>query len=154
MMSSYMTKLEFPPELYMIFRLGKHSHICCLFCIKFSQALLMPYERFVMLLKSRSRTHHPHMHYSYTSGRRRNMPSIQIHPKIFYSYSRSEHKNMLDRFSIHQINAPSSCYYLSKVLLQKRSLGYAKVIHKKKKKKRKNGQVSEIYKTMGTQMPA
>jgi hypothetical protein len=29
----------------------------------------MPYERFVMLLKSRSRRHHPHMHYSYTRGR-------------------------------------------------------------------------------------
>ena len=27
-----------------------------------------------MLLKSRSRTHHPHMHYSYTGGRRNNMP--------------------------------------------------------------------------------
>ena len=27
-----------------------------------------------MLLKSRSRTHHPNMHYSYTGGRRNNMP--------------------------------------------------------------------------------
>ena len=36
-------------------------------------------------------------------------------------------------------------------------MGYAKVIHKKEKKKkemRKNGPVSEILKTMGTQMPA
>ena len=31
MMSSYMTKLEFPPEPYMLFRLEKLSHICCLF---------------------------------------------------------------------------------------------------------------------------
>jgi len=43
---------------------------------------------------------------------------------------------MLDRFSIHQINAPSSCYYLSKVLLRKRDIGYAKVIQKKERKKR------------------
>jgi hypothetical protein len=34
----------------------------------------MLYERFVMLLKSRSRAHHPHMHYSYTRGRHKNMP--------------------------------------------------------------------------------
>ena len=36
--------------------------------------------------------------------------------------------------------------------------GYAKVIHKKREKKkkemRKNGQVSKTLKTMGTQMPA
>jgi hypothetical protein len=51
-------KLEFLSEPYMILRLGKpFTHICYLVCIEFSQALLMPYERFVMLLKSRSRTH-------------------------------------------------------------------------------------------------
>ena len=54
---------------------------------------------------------------------------------------------MLIRFSIHQINAPSSHCYLPKVLLQKRGMGYAKVIHKKiikKEKKRveKNGHKS------------
>jgi hypothetical protein len=75
MMSSCMTKLEFLPEPYMIFRLGKpFTHICCFLCIEFSQALLMPYERFVMLLKSRLGTHHPHMHYSYTGSRHNNMP--------------------------------------------------------------------------------
>ena len=40
----------------------------------------------------------------------------------------------------------------------KEAWGYAKDIHnkreKKKKEMRKNGQVSEILKTMGTQMPA
>jgi hypothetical protein len=71
---------------------------------------------------------------------------------MFYSYTRGEQKNRLDRISTK--NAPSSCCYLSKVLLQKRSKGYAKVIHNKKKKRkkelRKNGQVSEISKIMGT----
>jgi hypothetical protein len=64
-----MTKLEFLPESYMMFRLAKLSliHAAC-FCIEFSQALLMPYERFVMLLKSRS-----HINYSYTRSRRNNM---------------------------------------------------------------------------------
>ena len=79
---------------------------------------------------------------------------------MFYSYTRSEHKNMLDRFFIHQINAPSSCCYLSKVLLQKRHGAMQKLFIKKRKKRKKkmswekNGQVSEISKTMGTQMPA
>jgi hypothetical protein len=44
-------------------------------------------------------------------------------------------KKMLDRF-IHQINAPSSCCYLSKVLLQKRSMSSAKVNHKKEVEKK------------------
>jgi hypothetical protein len=35
-----------------------------------------PYEKFVMLLKSRSCTHHLNMHYFYTRGRRENMLSI------------------------------------------------------------------------------
>jgi hypothetical protein len=42
-----------------------------------------------------------------------------------------------------------------KLCCRKETWGYAKVIHKKRKKKlRKNSQVSEIFKTMGTQMPA
>ena len=46
---------------------------------------------------------------------------------------------------------------LEKFQLQKRGMGYARVIHKKQEKNRvlkKNGQVSEISKIMGTQMPA
>jgi hypothetical protein len=45
-------------------------------------------------------------------------------------------KNKLDRISTK--NAPSSCFYLSKVLLQKKKQGYAKVIHNKKKKRKKS----------------
>ena len=44
-----------------------------------------------------------------------------------------------------------------KFCCRKEALGYAKAIHEKKKRKKrweKNGQVSEILKTMGTQMPA
>jgi hypothetical protein len=56
-----------------------------------------PYERFVMLLKLRSCTHHPHMHYSYTRGWRKNMISIYIHPKMYItilecSWARSARK--------------------------------------------------------------
>ena len=42
-----------------------------------------------------------------------------------------------------------------KICCRKEALGYAKVIHKKTRKKErdKKGQVSEISKTMGTHMP-
>jgi hypothetical protein len=51
---------------------------------------------------------------------------------------------MLDRFSNHQINAPSSCKLSLKVLLQKETWGYAKVIHKKEKKLDKWKSVRDI----------
>jgi hypothetical protein len=59
------------------------------------------------------------MHYSYTGGRRRNMPSIKIHLKMLYSYTEGEHKNILVRFSIHQINVPSFYGYLSQGFVAK-----------------------------------
>ena len=43
---------------------------------------------------------------------------------------------------------------LKKFQLQKRGMDYARVIHKKEESIEKNRQVSEIFKTMGTQMPA
>ena len=90
-----------------------------------------------MLLKSRPRTHHPNMHYSYTGvGAKTCFPSRSTQkcstPRLGVNT-----KNMLDRFSIHQINAPSSCYYLSKLCCRKEAWGYAKVIHKKEKKGKK-----------------
>ena len=74
---------------------------------------------------------------------------------MLYSYTGSEHKNMLDRFSIHQINGLSSCCYVSKVsVVEKRHGAMQKLFMKKKKKRKKrvekNGQVFEISKTMGT----
>jgi hypothetical protein len=78
----FMTKPEFLPEPYMIFRLGKLPLIyAACSCFEFSQALLMSYERFLKLLKSRSHTHHPHMHYSYTGGRCKNIPFHLDPPK-------------------------------------------------------------------------
>jgi hypothetical protein len=74
-----MTKLEFLPKPNMIFKIGNLPLICCLLSIEFSQALLMSYERFVMLLKSRSHTHHPHMHYSCTESRRTHL-SFHLDP--------------------------------------------------------------------------
>ena len=68
---------------------------------------------------------------------------------MFYFYTGNRHKNKFVR-----INAPISCKCLSwKVSTAwKRGMGYGKVIHEKKKRKiiEKNGQVSEILKTMGT----
>jgi hypothetical protein len=57
-------------------------------------------------------------------------------------------KNMLDRLFTHHINAPSSSYFLLKVLLQKRGMGYAK--ENKKELRKIDIKVFEILKTMGT----
>ena len=117
MMRSCMTKLEFLPEPNMFIQARKNFHLDAA-CFAFSQALLTSYESFVILLKSRSRTHHPHMHYSYTGGRRKNMPSIQIHPKNVLLLHWEKTPKICFR-GFHQINAPSSCCYLSKVCCRK-----------------------------------
>ena len=137
MMNSCMTKLEFPPKSYILFRLGKLPHICWLLLHWVLSSFVDPYERFVMLLKSRSHTHHPHMHYFYTGGRRRKRLPSRSTKKCFTPTLGVNTKTCLIGFSIHQINALSSWCYFSKVLLRKRSMGYAKVIHKKRE--RKNG---------------
>ena len=77
---------------------------------------------------------------------------------MFYSYTGGEHKNMLVRFPL-KINASSSCFYLSQSSIAEKRHGamqklFIKEEKKGKKKSWKNGQVSEIFKTMGTQMPA
>ena len=97
-------------------------------------------------------TNTPHICAASTLEVHKNM--IFIHLKMFDSYTGGEHKNMLDRF-IHQINAPSSCEYLSwKILLQKRDMGLCKRKSEKRKKKERvekmDIKVSEILKTMGT----
>jgi hypothetical protein len=61
--------------------------------------------------------------------------SRAYHQKMFYSYIGSEHKNMFVRFPIHQINAPSSCYYLSKFCYRKRHEAMQKLFIKKELKK-------------------
>jgi hypothetical protein len=70
-----MTNLEFPSKPYMLFWLEKPTFMLLAIALSFVK-LYDPYERFVMLLKSRPHTHHPNMHCSYTGGRRKNMPSI------------------------------------------------------------------------------
>jgi hypothetical protein len=80
------------------------------------------------------------MHYSYNGGRRKNMPFHLDPPKNVLLLHWGEHKNILVRFSF-KINAPNSYCYLSRDLLQKRGMGYAKVI---KKRELKNGEVFEI----------
>ena len=122
MMSSCMTKLEFLTEPYMLLRLGKLPHICCLLLQWVLSSFVDPYERFVMFLKSRSHTHHPNMHYSYTGGRRKKHAFHLDPPKIFYSYTGGKHKNMLVRFSL-KINAPSSCWYICQSFIPKKRHG-------------------------------
>ena len=83
---------------------------------------------------------------------------------MFYSYTRGEHKNMLDRV-FHPPNKCSKFLLLShkSFVAEKRHGAMQKLFIKKRRKRkkrkqkkrlRKNGQVSEISKIMGTQMPA
>jgi hypothetical protein len=126
MMSSCMTKLEFPPEPYMLFRLEKFLHICCLLLHWVLSSFVDLYERFALLLKSRSRTLYPHMHCSYNRGRSKNMSFHLDPPKnVLLLHWELTPKKFLIGF-IHQINALNSCCYLSKVLLQKRDMGLCK----------------------------
>ena len=125
MMRSCMTKLEFLPEPYMLFRLGKLPHICWLLLHWVLSSFVDPYERFVMLLKSRSHTHHPNMHYSYTGGRRNNMPFHLDSPKnILLLHWEKTLKICFIGF--HHINAPSSSYYLSNNFYVKKKHGLCK----------------------------
>jgi hypothetical protein len=111
----------------------------------------MSYERFVILLKSRSRAHHPHIHYSYTWGRHRTCFPFRSTQKYFTPTLGENTK--IFHIGFHQTNAPSS-YAISQIFtMQKRDMGYAKVIHKRKKELKKWKSVPMI-KTMGTSMPA
>jgi hypothetical protein len=104
MMSFCMTKLKFPLEPYMLFMLEKLSHICCLLLHWVLSSFVDPYKRFVILLKSRSCTHHPHMHYSYTGvGAKICFPSRSTQ-KFSTPTLGANTKTMIDRFFIHQIN--------------------------------------------------
>ena len=69
---------------------------------------------------------------------------------------------MLVRFSIHQINALGSYWYLSESFVAEKRHGAMQKLFKSKKERKekkkgdweKNRQVSEISKIMGTWMPA
>ena len=132
------------PEPYMIYRLGNLLHILLVIVMSLVKTL-WPLLRNLSCSQDQDHIHSTYIYCSYTW-------SMQQHvfhpPKIFYSYTRNRHKNMFDR-----INAPSSCKCLSwKVLIaEKRHVAMQKLF---KEKVLKIGQVFEILKTMGTQMPA
>ena len=100
-----------------------------------------------MLLNSRSCTHHPHMHYSYTGGRCNNMPFHLDSPKnVLLLHWEKTPKLLLIGYP------PNKC---SKFLLQSLKIFVAEKKHEAMQKLFiKNGQVSKISKTMGNQMPA
>ena len=54
---------------------------------------------------------------------------------MFYSYTGGEHKSMLVRLSLN-INAPSSCCYLSKFYCRKETWAMQKLFIRKKKRKK------------------
>jgi hypothetical protein len=111
MMSFCMTKLEFPPEPYMLFRLEKLSYICYLLLHWVLSSFVDSYDRFVMLSKSRSRTHHIYLlllHWEYVKTC---LPSRSTQKYSTHTLG-ANNKNMSNRFPIYQINASSSYCYL------------------------------------------
>ena len=124
MMSSYMTKLEFPPEPYMLFRLEKLPHICCLLLLWVFVKLCWPLWEVCHALKIKI-MYTPQIPTAPTLGVRKTcLPSRSTKKNVLLLHWEWT-QNMLDRFFIHQINAPSSCCYL-KVLLQKKDRGLCK----------------------------
>ena len=96
--SSCKTKLEFPPEPYMLFRLGKPPYICCFLLHWVLSSFVDPYEICAMLLKSRSRTQHRYLlllHWEYAKH------AFHLDPpkKCFTPTLGENAKNMFDRFS-------------------------------------------------------
>ena len=136
-MSSYMTKLEFPIETYMLFRLGKLPHIWYLLLHWVLLSFVDPYERFVMLLKSRSCTHQPNIHYSYTRRRRKICFPSRSTQKCSTPTLGVNTKNMLVRFPIHQINAQVLVAISQKFCCRKEAWAMQKLFIKKMM--RKNG---------------
>ena len=152
MMSSCMTKLEFLLAPYRLFRLGKLPDICCLSCIEFSEALLTLYDMFVMLLKSRSRTQHPHMHYSHIGvGAKTCFPSRSIQKCFTPTLGGNTQKILL----LHWEKTPKTCLigfppnkwskFLSlslKNFVAEKRHGAMQKLFIKEKKLRKNGHKS------------
>ena len=127
-----MTKLEFPPEPYMLFRLEKLPQICCLLLYWVLSSFVDPYERSIMLLKSRSRTHHPDMHCCYTgvgaktclpsrSTQKCSTPTLGVNPKTCL-LGFSSTKVLID---------------LSQSFIVEKRHGALQMLFKSKKKKRK-----------------
>ena len=136
-----------PPEPNMIYRLEKPSTFTTCHCVEFGQTL-WPLLRNLSCSQDQDYVHSSYICCSYT-GSTQHM--FFIYPKMFYSCIGNLHKNMFVR-----IHAPSSCKCLSWKVLNCRKEAWAmqKLFIKGKESIEKNGQVSEMFKTMGTQMPA
>jgi hypothetical protein len=96
-----------------------------------------PYERFVMLLKSRTRTHHTYMPYSYIGVGVKTCLSSRSTQKCCTSTLGVNTKICLLDFS----STRKEAWAMQKLFIKKEKI---------KKELRKNGQVSEISKIMGT----
>ena len=147
-MSFCMTKLEFPPEPYMLFRLGNfHIYAAC-FCIEFCQALLT-LMRGCHAFKIKI-TYTPHIPAAPTLGvcktclpsrfTQKCSPTLGVNTKHVCQVSHPPNK--CSKFLLLSLKS---------FVAEKRHGAMQKLFIKKE---RKNGQVSEILKTMGTPMPA
>ena len=133
-MSSCMTKLEILPEPHMLFRLRKLPLICWLFLHWVLSSFVDPYERFVMLLKSRSCTHHIYLLLLHWEYRKTCLPS-RCTQKCCTPTLGVNTKTCLLGFLSAKSMLQVLVSYLSKFCCRKETWGYAKIIHKKEEKK-------------------
>ena len=90
-----------------------------------------------MLLKSISRTHHPHMHYSYTGVGAKHAIPFRSTQKYFTPTIGENTKNMPYRIST-QINAPKFLLMsLESFVAEKKHVAMQKLFIKKEKKKKR-----------------
>ena len=157
MMSSCMTKLEFLPEPYMLFRLEARktsTYMLLAFALGFVK-LCWPLWEICHALKNQDHVHTTQICTTPTLGvgTKTCVPSRSTQ-KCFTPTLGVNTKTCLIGFPSTQNKCSKVLVDISlKVLLQKSDMGYGKVIYKIKERKRelrKNGQVSQISKTMGT----
>jgi hypothetical protein len=103
-----------PPEPYMLFMLGKLLHICCLLLHWVLSSFVNTLWEVCHALKIKI-TYTLHIPVAPTLGVRKNMPYLPKNVLLLYWGWTQRHI----RFFIHQINAPSSCYHLSKFCCRK-----------------------------------
>ena len=116
---------QFLPKLNITSSKFQAFHICYFYCVEFGQVLLTPVERFTMLPRSRSRTHHIHMlllHWEYTKTCFHSNPPKNSAPTLGV-----DKKCMFGKYSMSKkIIISLNMWY------RRRNMGYAESLKEKK----------------------
>jgi hypothetical protein len=142
-------KAWIPIRAYMLFRLGKLQLICYMFCIEFCQALLT-LMRDLSCSKNQDHVHSTQICTTLTLGvGGKTCLSFRSTQKYFTPTLSMNTKNMLDRFSIHQMHSPKVLVAISQKFCCREETWVMQKLFIKKSEKI-DTKVSKILKTMGT----